>query len=143
MKKATLTLSLVLAVVFSAFAGNASHFNFNEAEMNQALQQVEAAEKLVAQNPGLTFEDLDQELKVNLSATPIIGATQSEPPLGIPSWIWGCVFGVAGLAIVYFVTEDKEETKKALWGCVASTVIGVVIYFVAFAGAIGAASTTI
>jgi len=93
MKKATLTLSLFMAVVFTAFAGNANHFNFNEAEMDQALQQVEAAESFVAENPGVSYQELNQNLDVNLSATPVIGATQSEPPLGVPSWIWGACLG--------------------------------------------------
>lgn len=122
-------------------AGNASHFDFNEAEMQQSLSEVESAERYVKAHPGMTYEGLVQEnteMAAGLSATPVIGATQDEPPLGIPSWIWGCVFGVAGLAVVYFVTEDKEETKKALWGCIGATVVGVIIYFAAFASAASA-----
>ncbi len=142
MKKATLTLSLFMAVVFTAFAGNANHFNFNEAEMDQALQQVEAAESFVAENPGVSYQELNQNLDVNLSATPVIGATQSEPPLGVPSWIWGACLGVAGLAIVYFVTEDKEETKQALWGCVGVTVVGLAIWLIT-AGTLFASASTI
>jgi hypothetical protein len=52
------------------------------------------------------------------------------PPLGIPSFLWGFCLGVPGLAVVYFITEDSEETKKALWGCVVSGVISTVVYFV-------------
>jgi hypothetical protein len=37
--------------------------------------------------------------------------------LGIPSFAWGACLGVAGIAIVYFVADDRDETKKALIGC--------------------------
>ena len=49
------------------------------------------------------------------------------PPLGIPSFAWGLCCGLPGLAVVYFVADDKEETKKAFYGCVTSTVVGVVV----------------
>jgi Na+/proline symporter len=53
----------------------------------------------------------------------------AEPPLGIPSFWWGCIIGVWGIAVVYFVTEDKEETKQALKGCIIGTLVWVVLYF--------------
>ena len=112
-----------MAVVFSAFTSNASHLSLDEADTNQSLQQVEAAENFLIENLGVSYDQLDQELRVNLSASPVIGATQAKPPLGIPSWIWGACHAVAGLAIVYFVTEDKDEAMKALGGCAGATVV--------------------
>lgn len=47
----------------------------------------------------------------------------AEPPLGISSFLWGFCLGLPGLAVVYFITEDSAETRKALWGCITSTVI--------------------
>jgi len=38
--------------------------------------------------------------------------------------------GIVGIALVYFIAEDAEETKKALMGCVAWTVTWVVFYLV-------------
>ena len=45
------------------------------------------------------------------------------PPLGISSFLWGFCLGLPGLAVVYFITEDSGETRKALWGCITSTVL--------------------
>ena len=131
MNKLSLLLVLLSWSSFQVMAGDASHFDFNEAEMQRSLQKVEAAEGYVLAHPGINHESLAQEnsaLAVNLSAQPVIGATQDQPVLGIPSWIWGFVLSIVGLALIYFITEDQEETQKALWGCVASTVIGVVFF---------------
>ena len=51
-----------------------------------------------------------------------------EPPLGIPSFWWGFCIGVWGIAVVYFVTEDRDETKLAFKGCVVGTLVYVVLY---------------
>lgn len=59
-------------------------------------------------------------------------ATMDDPPLGIPSFLWGMCLGLPGLAVVYFVTEDDEETKKALWGCLVGVAIYGIIYVVIF-----------
>ena len=47
----------------------------------------------------------------------------AEPPLGISSFLWGFCLGLPGLAVVYFITEDSAETRKALWGCVTSGIL--------------------
>lgn len=125
----------MLTLLFTGlFAANKAHFRFNEAEMNQALQQVEAAEQFVKQHSGVTYQELHQNFKVKLSPRPVISAGEPEKALGIPSFCWGGCCGIAGLAIVYFVTENKDETVKALWGCIATTVIYVAVYFIAGIG---------
>lgn len=50
-----------------------------------------------------------------------------EPPLGIPSFVWGFCLGFIGMAVVYFVTEDKEEVKLALYGCLVSSAVSLAI----------------
>jgi cytochrome c biogenesis protein CcdA len=56
-------------------------------------------------------------------------ATDSEPPLGIPSFLWGCILGVVGILLVYILTDgDKAETKKALWGMLVWIGVWVVLY---------------
>jgi hypothetical protein len=80
-----------------------------------------------------TYSELQMEestLIANLSvANGMSGIYLLEgPPLGIPSFLWGLCLGVPGLAVVYFVTEDSEETKKALWGCVVSGVVSAAFY---------------
>lgn len=62
-----------------------------------------------------------------------------EPPLGIPSFLWGCCLGVSGLIVVYIVTDnDREEVKKALNGCLVSGVVVIALYAIAI---LSAAST--
>lgn len=147
MKKCYLALVAVLAINFTALAGNADLFSYDEAELNSSMVELNELEDFVNANAGVTYADIaasNSQLVENISDQPSISITDAKRNrvLGIPSWIWGCVFGVAGLAVVYFVAEDKEETKEALWGCVASTVLGIVFYFVAwgaiFAGAAAA-----
>jgi hypothetical protein len=60
----------------------------------------------------------------------VLSTLRGEPPLGIPSFAWGACFGVAGIAIVYFVSDDRDETKKAFTGCVVVQGVVVLIYIV-------------
>jgi hypothetical protein len=46
------------------------------------------------------------------------------PPMGIPSFLWGCAFGLTGMIIVYLLTDrNKMEVKKAFDGCVVSYIV--------------------
>ena len=136
MKKVALTFGMVMLLFFGVCASSSEHFRFNQSELDQALQQAEAAEKLVKQHPGATYQELHKDWGIKLSPRPVISKGQPEKALGIPSFCWGGCCGIAGLAIVYFVTENKDETVKALWGCVASTVIYVAVYFIAGIGSL-------
>ncbi len=116
-----------------------SVFSFDEELINSELSELNALDSYIEENQNVTFASLVEEgnpLVANIenSAAPMGMADQDgEPPLGIPSFLWGCVFGVIGLVVVYIMTdENKDETKKALWGCVASTAVGAVIYMVAW-----------
>ena len=94
MKKATLTLSLLMAVLYSAFAGNASHFNFNEAEMKQSLRQVKRVADIVKEHPGMTYEQVPHELKQNITNTPVIkGVTELD--FDTASFLLGVLAGCA------------------------------------------------
>lgn len=106
--------------------------------MNQALQRVEAAEQFGIQHPSVPFPELQEEFKVELSPCAVINSGQPEKKLGIASFCWGGCYGIAGLAIVYFVTDNKYGAVKALWGCIASTVLYVAVYFIAGIGTLAA-----
>ncbi|MFK7924059.1 MAG: hypothetical protein AB8H47_19030 [Bacteroidia bacterium] len=54
-------------------------------------------------------------------------STFLEPPLGIPSFVWGFCLGFIGMAVVYFVTEEKEEVMQAFYGCLVSSTVSLVI----------------
>jgi hypothetical protein len=150
-----LAITLLASQSFSAYAGNAasvvtfdeSVFSFDEELLFAELEELNELNAFVETNEGITYSELENESSLLLtnienSAAPMGMAEGGEPPLGIPSFLWGCVFGVVGLVIVYIMTEnDMDETKKALWGCVASTAVGVVLYMVVW-GAWAAVATT-
>lgn len=111
-----------------AKANNADLFSYNADQVDQELAQLQDLEDYVSANPGVTLNNLQAEdnsliADLNLSLSNLSGFSFSgEPPLGIPSFLWGCVFGIVGVAIVYFVTDsDMDETKKAFLGCVVAT----------------------
>ncbi|MFW6309488.1 MAG: hypothetical protein ACOC1D_00165 [Prolixibacteraceae bacterium] len=153
MKKFILkSVSVVLAVALlsvqsiSVYAGDInpaaneldeSVFSFDEEALNKELSELNELDAYLAVNEEATFEslaDASSPLVANIdnSAAPMgMAGQEGEPPLGIPSFLWGCVLGVVGLAVVYIMTEqDMDETKKALWGCVASTAVTVLVYMV-------------
>lgn len=150
-----LAITLLASQNFSVYAGNAtsagtfdeSVFSFDEEFLFAELAELAELDAYIEANNGVTFSDLENEgslLIANMdnSAAPMGMAEGEEPPLGIPSFLWGCVFGVVGLVIVYIMTDsDMDETKKAMWGCVASTAVSVVLYMVIW-GAWAAAATT-
>ncbi len=139
-----LAITLLASQSFSAYAGNTasvvtfdeSEFSFDEAALFAELEELNELDAFVETNEGITYSELENEgsmLLTNIenTAAPMGMAEGGEPPLGIPSFLWGCVFGVVGLVIVYIMTEnDMDETKKAMWGCVASTAVSVVLYLV-------------
>lgn len=149
-----LAISLLSAQSFTVYAADASSaaieldesaFSFDEELILSELSELNELDAYLEANASVTYETLANEASnlianIESSAAPMGMADQEgEPPLGIPSFLWGCVGGVVGLLIVYIMTDnDKEETKKALWGCVASTAVVTVVYLVAW----GAWATT-
>ena len=125
MKKVTLVLA-ILGLFLTGFAGNAGLFSFDADKVNAELSELTVLESFVTENGG-TYADLlntNNSLVENVSnSTFAFGATGFEPVMGIPSFIWGFCFNVAGVAIVYFVSEDMDETKKAFYGCIVSGVL--------------------
>lgn len=125
MKKTIFTFLFTASLSFG-FAGNANLFEVNEQEINAEFAQLDMLEEFVEANDGVTFSEMSAEnpLVANVSGTAdILGISSSfsaEPPLGIPSFLWGFCFTVAGVALVYFVADDRDETKKAFIGCAVS-----------------------
>ena len=149
-----MAITLLLAQNFSAYAGthpviyDESDFTYDEALLLAEFEELNALDALVETNVGVTFSMLEAEgsllvAEMDNAAAPMgMAGNQDGPPLGIPSFLWGCVFGIVGLLLVYIMTDNnKDEAKKALWGCVASSVVGGVLYMVLW-GAWAAAATT-
>jgi hypothetical protein len=116
-----------------------SIFKLDENVLSNAMYELNRLNNYITQNEGVTYEDLnllDSALIENVSNTsaPLGLTTESEDPLGIPAFLWGCFLGWVGILLVYMITDNnKVQVKKALNGCLvaggAYVVIGVV-YFV-------------
>jgi hypothetical protein len=133
MKKLFLTLFLGTLVVGSTFASaSADIFTIDEARIEADFAELNTLDAYLDEHEGLSLEDLQNSgaaMSLNLSPETMNGlAAMSEAPLGIPSFLWGCVLGWVGILIVYLVSEDKDETKKALYGCLAWTAVGILWY---------------
>ena len=143
-----LAISLLSAQNFNISAANKtspvefdeSVFSFHEELLNAELSELDDLDAFVESNTNVTFSTLEEEASLLIAniesqATPMgMPDGAGEPPLGIPSFLWGCVFGVLGLLLVYIATDNnKEEAKKAMWGCLAGTAVSVIIYVVAIA----------
>ena len=136
MKKILFVSLLFLAIVTKSKAddSNSTLFAIDEQQISSELNELTTLENYLTTHPDLSLEELKNSSKnLNISVNNSMMMGYGDPPLGIPSFLWGCGFGVAGVAIVYFVSDDRDETKKALWGCVTSTVVATVAYFVFFA----------
>lgn len=129
--------SAVLAFAFSlGYAGNSELFQVDEQEINAEFAQLNELESFVNANEGVTISDINAEspLLANVSTSnDILGALSTlggDPPLGIPSFLWGFCFSVTGIALVYFVADDRDETKKAFTGCAVSAGLYILFWVV-------------
>lgn len=137
MKKLLFSALIVCLTCFSSFAGDDDLFEFDYNSVQTEFTELNQLADLVSTNAGMTYSDLllkNENLVTSMNLLPnssLPAGASGEPVLGIPSFLWGCVFGVVGLVVVYIGTdEDKEQTKKALWGCVTGTVAYVAFYFI-------------
>lgn len=103
----------------------------DEAALNEAMMELNELDQFLNENEGVTYAELETTgseliLNVNNSTAPLGMDMEGEPPLGIPSFLWGCILGIVGILLVYILTDgDKSETKKALWGMLVW--VGVII----------------
>ena len=134
-KKFLFSAAFALACNFGFASANAELFQVNEEELNVEFAQLNELESFVNSNEDVTMSSMDatNPLLQNVTSTGnALGvlSTYGEAPLGIPSFIWGFCFNVAGVAIVYFVADDRDETRKAFIGCVVSNGIGILFWLV-------------
>ena len=113
----------------------ASLFALDEAAIYQSVEELTKLEQYLATQGETSLSQLQE------NGDPMIAGIQfssdhslnlTEPPLGIPSFIWGFCLGFVGMAIVYFITEDREEVMSALYGCLVSGVISAVVQVIVF-----------
>ena len=134
MKIKSLILAGFFAIAgFSANASNSSLFSYDKAAVNAKMNNVSAVETYVNQNDGVTVSSMNadgQQLvaAANLSEENSLSSSLLDGPAGVPSFIWGCVLGWIGILVVYLVTQDGDETKKALYGCLIGWGLGFLLY---------------
>jgi hypothetical protein len=113
----------------------------DEAALDEAMEELNELDEFLSDNEGVTYAELEaveSELIINMdnSTAPLGMDSESEPPLGIPSFLWGCILGVVGILIVYIITDgDTDETKKALWGMLVWVGVWIILYVGVFSTA--------
>ncbi len=123
--------------------------NFDENEVYAEFSAIADLSDMIASSE-LTADEIattDASVLENVSTVATLPLTSDEEsggaPLGIPSFLWGCVFGLLGVILVYFISEEnKDETKKALWGCIAGGAIYAIVWIIYAAAVSSAAATT-
>lgn len=125
MKKHLLIIfSIVLLIPVCSFAGNQDLFKYDKAKVEAIFSDLNEIEDYINLNEGTTLSTINSfgdglTFEGSFSFPTII-----EPPLGVPSIVWGLVLGPIGVGIVYFMTEkDNEETKKSFYGCIANALL--------------------
>lgn len=141
MNKLIFLISLIIGLLsFNIKASNLDLFQYDENIINEKFQSLNNLEIFINQNQGITLTEIQANnendgLIVNLDKNGINNSLNifTDPPLGIPSFMWGCCFGWVGIIIVYITCNDPIETNKALKGFVVTGVAGVAIYAIVFA----------
>ena len=136
MRKALFSICLAFASSLG-FAGNAELFNVDEQELNTEFAQLNELEAFVEANEGITISEINAEnpLVTNMATSSdilgVLASLNGDAPLGIPSFVWGLCLSWVGVLVVYFVADDRDETKKAFTGCAVNAglyIIWVVVY---------------
>ena len=147
MKKFFLAFVLFsFGIQFNSFAsGRSDLFDLDVEDFKSEFIELESIEKIILDHEGVSIDGLqnvlgEEHLSIELMET-VSTLELNEPPLGIPSFVWGCVFGITGLAVVYFVADDTEETKRALYGCVTNGVVGGLFYILYIALIVASTAT--
>ncbi len=135
--KKLLLFVVLLATIHVGFARTADLFSYDKARVQKALVNADALDHYVSQAMvSLDKIDLSNPVTANFKAESD-NNLMDEPALGIGGFWWGLILGWVGILIVYLVTEDKEETKKALYGCIVQGVVGLACYVLYLALIVG------
>ncbi len=128
MRRIVTFLAVVMLFIGSAQAGSKNIFSVDIDHVYAEMADLSQLESYLNNNEATLSSLVEQNhyLVSNMKTESygwhsMVGL--AEPAMGIPSFLWGFCLGLPGLAVVYFVTEDSAETRKALWGCITSGVL--------------------
>ena len=122
-----LIVFLTLAGVFNtnSIAGSSYLFQVDEHLLFEKFHHLDYLEKGLQEGFEISSWDTSSSVLFYDAAR-----NNYTPPLGMPSAGWGCLFSVAGVALVYYYTEDVKERHDAELGatCNGLTVLGLYIF---------------
>ena len=125
MRKYIFITTFIVIALQSTVANASDFFTIDESKLKAEMENLSELESLINLQGYTRSELFDQnnELAIN-TLHPSYSAVNvayydDGPPLGIPSFWWGFCFGGIGILLVYLVTENQFETRKALNGCIA------------------------
>lgn len=136
-KKTIFSLLFAAIGTFSFATGNAELFQVDAQELTADFAQLTELESFVNANEGITIDQINIEnpmVQNVANASDVLGVLSSlrgDSPLGIPSFVWGLCLSWVGVLVVYFVADDRDETKKAFTGCAVNAglyIIFIVVY---------------
>lgn len=131
MKKVMLVLAMFLAVLQSKAETSDAIFDIETKTCEAQLQPLMQLEQNIAQRGQISYQQLAQEQNTalaqaavaqNLDTYFVATSKRNAMPL-VPPFVWGLCLSVAGLAAVYFITQDDSDIRWAFFGCVISTLI--------------------
>ncbi|MBT4968988.1 MAG: hypothetical protein HOM80_08265 [Bacteroidetes bacterium] len=125
--KAFILTACIFLCAIQGYSYDSSLFDIDEERVKSELKDINDLESFLTLNQGLSFQDIIilpdfQHINFSLndsSKTSVI----KELPLGIPPFFWGFCLSIPGVIIVYAITEDEDNLKKAMMGCIPGTAI--------------------
>ena len=130
MKKRFFTFGVLFLLTLQSQAGSDTLFRYDRNRIEQALIHVTQVESIVTKDPSLSWNDLNDEGNPFIALIePVTSPFENagEPPLGIPSFLWGCALGLPGMLVTALVTHDQAEVRKAFFGCLAWNTVAIVV----------------
>ncbi len=119
MKRTYLVLFLFSLANLSLASSVYSDFEYDEAAFYSSFSELNAMDDILERNPTMSLAELIKHEQISTSTLSYAHAmfASAEPPLGVPSFCWGCCLGGVGIILVYIMTDgDKEEIKKSVYG---------------------------
>jgi hypothetical protein len=116
--------TLMIAAFFTCTVVASTTLSYNETELEQTFSKLNRLEQMYQENPAASLEELTAHAEfegVKIEAANLSSVTNAGDLPILPAFWWGCILGAIGILLVYIITEDKDQSMKALWGCLAWT----------------------
>ena len=144
MGKLLLLSSLIFVFNISLIADNTGLFQLDKNFITEKFKELNQIESFINQHDGITLSEMQASKNHLLAKLNLLDVSEinnqlgfaDKPPLGIPSFVWGCCLGPVGVAIVVVVCDDNHERGRVVAGCIVSVVVycigGLVAYVMGY-----------